>query len=232
MNRAEVENGIQRSWKVLEDLGLAESFSVPGVLEINEEFRDLALGGAKRYSELYLTGLRQSYYNILLLDFSFLQFSWSGENAVRYAYYPNPFISGDADLLRFRKLRKLFEEGAIGLEDYYTLLDETPPEGRIPLLRYENAPDQWKELSHPCSHLHVGFHGDNRWPFRRLLTPLAFTLFVSKQYYSTEWTTFGTDDNDEFGNVFENKLVLERMNCHELGDALFTAKEARTFHLA
>ena len=88
------------------------------------------------------------------------------------------------------------------------------------------------ELRHPCSHFHLGHHSENRWAINRVLTPLAFTLLVLKQYYSEEWEVLGDNAQVEFGNIFEGELIQERTNCRAIGDDLFTANEGRSFHLA
>lgn len=231
MNRGDIENGIQRAWKTLEALGIAETFSTPGPLEPDATFVEMALSGDVKYSKLYMYGLHASQYNMMFSDYSFLQFGLNGEDEVRYAYYPNPFIAAASDLNDFRRLRKLVEADVITAEDYNSLISDKPAEGRVPLLRYENAPGQWKAFRHPCSHFHIGHHADNRWAANRVLTPNAFTLLVCKQYYSEEWFAFGDDDAADYGNHFEKKLVDERQNCRVIGDDLFTKDEARSFHL-
>lgn len=128
-----------------------------------------------------MAGLSLSHYNILLTDYSYFQFSWDRENYVRYAYYPNPFISGkDNELESFRRLQELVESGLLQHEEYLTILSERSAMSGIPMLRYENAPDQRKKFAHPCSHFHIGFHSENRWPVRRILTPYAFHYWYSK----------------------------------------------------
>lgn len=232
MNRSDVENGIQRSWATLGELSLAESFSSGAPIVADGNFVTLALSDDTKYTKLYMYGLSASQYNILLSDYSYLQFGWSDGDNVRYAYYPNPFVGGVSDTKEFRRLRKLLEEGLITADEHSSLLRERQIESRIPLLRYENAPGQWRELRHPCSHFHIGHHAENRWAANRVLTPLAFTLLVCKQYYSEEWFAFGDDESIDFGNRFEAALVQERQHCRSIGDDYFTANEARSFHFA
>lgn len=230
MNRHDVENGIHRSWSFLEALALAESFSNPGILPINEEFRDISLDISTKYTSLYLTGLRLSHYNVLLSDHSFLQFGGEDGSNLRYAYYPNPFASPGEGIAKFKKIRELFDADLITLEQYHALLNDAQPELRVPLMRYENAPSQWRALKHPCSHFHIGHHSDNRWALKRILTPLAFTMIIAKQYYPDEWTLADGIDENNFENSLEGKLIAERQNCQIIGDDLFTDPEERSFH--
>jgi hypothetical protein len=135
-------------------------------------------------------------------------------------------------VIDFRRRRKLVEQGAITYEDYLSLLRDADAELRVPLIRYENAPSQYKGLKHPCSHLHIGHHGDNRWPVNRVLTPLAFTLWILKQYYGSEWQTFGDNEQDEFGNIFESRLITEKMECRPVMPPHFSEAEGRSFFIA
>ena len=191
MDRRQVQNGIFRAWKAIEKLELGETFSSGAPLPVTEEFRNLILNDEISYVTLYLGGLNQSHYNFLLSDYSYFQFSWSLKDCVRYAYYPNPFATGKTNIANFRQLRERVESGEIPFEEYLETLKGNQPEAWIPLIRYENAPSQHKELQHPCSHFHIGHHSDNRWAVNRLLTPLAFTLLILKHYYSSAWREHG-----------------------------------------
>jgi hypothetical protein len=113
--------------------------------------------------------------------------------------------------------------------EYLSMLRDARLDPRVPLLRYEHAPDQYKGLHHPCSHFHIGHHADNRWALNRLLTPLAFTLLILKLYYGSVWRDLGLDEADKCGNSFETALIEEKTNCRPIRDALFSALEARSF---
>lgn len=173
MNRRDVENSIHRSWTFLEKLDLAASFSCPGVLPVNEDFRDLALAAETKYTTLYMHGLQNSHYNILLADYSYFQFSWDKDEDVRYAYYSNPFIATGHSVDKFKRLNELLSAQMITIEEYHSLLNDVQPEIRVPLIRYENSPAQYVALKHPCSHLHIGFHSENRWAVRRIISAIA-----------------------------------------------------------
>ena len=162
----------------------------------------------------------------MLTDYSYFQFSWSVPDSVRYAYYPNPFEGSVAD---FKRQRELVESGLITQDEYLSILRDARLDPRVPLLRYEHAPDQYRGLHHPCSHFHIGHHADNRWALNRFLTPFAFTLLILKHYYGAVWRDLGRDEADECGNSFESKLIEEKTNCRPISDALFSAIEARSF---
>jgi hypothetical protein len=227
MDRLDVHRGITRSWHIVESLQLGESFANPWPLGVNEEFRDLVLSDEVSYPEVYLKGLGLSYFNFLLTDYSYFQFSWSETDRVRYAYYPNPFLGNSEPALEeFRELQEAVGSGTISFEEYLSLLRDKPADPRVPLFRYENSPDEYIELRHPCSHFHIGHHSDNRWALNKLLTPLAFTLIILKHYYDASWYGHGHDADNEFLNRCEDQLVREKSYCAPVA---FSAKEARTF---
>lgn len=228
MNSKSVQSGIRRAWDILSKTGLSETFSDPAPLDVSAEFRKLVLSDCD-YVTVYLAGLRLSHYNFLLTDYAYFQFSVSHDDHVRYAYYPNPFAHNIAD---FKRRQELVEAGMVTQEEFLGMLADTRADYRIPIIRYENAPDQHKGLPHPCSHFHIGHHSDNRWPIRRLLTPLAFVLLIIKQYYGELWRDFGDDESNSFGNKFEADLVRERSSCRVIEAEYFTAVEERSFHFS
>jgi hypothetical protein len=229
MNRKDVQNGIIRSWNVVNELGLGETISTPAPLGINEEFRDQLLASQSSYVDIYRTGLRLSHYNFLLSDYSFFQFSWAYQDHVRYCYYPNPFIATEESAAELNESRDMLAAGLINMDDYLDLLGDAESTVGVPPIRYENSPTQHDGLFHPCSHFHLGHHEDNRWAINRIITPFAFTLLILKHYYGPRWREFGADDRDEFRNKFESELIREKMNCRLIGNDLFLPDEAKSF---
>jgi len=226
MDKPKIQKGIFRSWEAVNDLGMGETFATPAPLGVVDEFRKLILSDDADYIAVYLTGLRLSHYNFLLTDYSYFQFSYSNIDCVRYAFYPNPFAHNLAD---FKRWQELVEAGYLTQEEYLGMLRDARADFRVPIIRYENAPEQHKGLRHPCSHFHIGHHSDNRWAINRVLTPLAFVLLVIKQYYGSVWREAGDDETDAFGNILEASLVRERANCRLIDEALFTKAEERSF---
>jgi hypothetical protein len=226
MDRRDIQNGIFRSWQFVESMDLGETFASGAPLEVRPEFRDLVLRSETDYVTIYLAGMNWSFYNFVLFDFSFFQFSWSSDQSVRYAYYPNPFSSKVEDL---KRRKELVEAGMITEEENLVILREEGIDPRTPLIRYEYAPEQYKELLHPCSHFHIGHHDDNRWALNRILSPLAFTLLILKHYYGPTWKESGTDESDPNGNKYETGLIEAKVECRLIGDDRFSAIEARSF---
>ena len=230
MNREDVRSGIYQVWRVAQDLGVAEIYSNPSPLPVNAEFRDLILSNSSNYIDVYNKGLGLSHYNILLSDYAFFQFSIEGDNNVRYAFYPNPYSSNSNEYNNwFRSRHEMVEAGFLTHEEFLSLLSDKTGVGNVPLLRYENAPAQRKKLHHPCSHFHIGFHSENRWPVRRVLTPTAFALLVFKFYYGTHWRTVGDDEHVNIENSFDRTLISEKTRCYLVSDELFDPEEERAF---
>ena len=138
MDRRKVQIGIRASWNAAVELALGETFSVAAPLPVSEEFRDLLLSADVQYNRLYLAGLELRHYNILLRDFSFLQYSVGTENSLRFAYYPNPFM--DTVTTELDRLRELLEADLISEEEFLALVDEHRSDNRAAPIRYESAP--------------------------------------------------------------------------------------------
>ena len=233
MDRNNFEASIGKAWSKAERLNLTETFSNGGSLVVDEEFRNLILRTDSKYEDVFLFGLTRSHYNFLLADHSFFQFTWNAINDVRYAFYPNPYVgAGTQKLVRYKKTSELLAAEFISYEDFLRLLDDERGQGRVPVLRYENAPGQYKALVHPCSHLHIGMHGEDRWAVRRLLSPLAFTMIVLRNYYGAEWGALGGQNPATGMNVLDEELIQERQRCALLDEEFFTPLEGSAFHIA
>lgn len=230
MTEEDVIHGIRKCWSYSQALHIDQLFTNPAPLEPSEEFRDAALSPTAAYEEVYLTGLAGGEYNILLADYAFLQFGRSADDAVRYAYYPNPFLGASREAVaELADLRSYVDEELMSYEEFLQRVAELRFSQHPPLIRYENSEEQYVELTHPCSHLHIGHHANNRWPLRRMLTPHAFALMVFKYYYLDFWTeadhiTFGDQEFD-----LDELLVRAKQDCRVLPDHLFTDRAARQF---
>jgi hypothetical protein len=231
MNSEDVRSGIAKSWEFLDSLELGEAFVTPTPLTVIQEFRKVALNVKSLYTDVYESGLALSHYNILLFDLAFFQFGWSGENEVRYAYYPNPFISGNKEAqVKLQNWREAQSADILSEEDVSALIASLTTSGTVPLIRYENSPSQYRSLRHPCSHMHIGLHSENRWPLARVLTPLAFSMWIVKQYYTDSWSVYD-DETHPIGNRLEQDLIDEQAKCRILGEELFGPSEVRSLHI-
>lgn len=209
---------------------VGEYFTNPASLAPSESFRAAAFDETVRYEQLFLTGLENSDYNFILRDFSFFQFGISKDDHVRYAYYPNPFLGASSEAIsKISELRLYIEEGLISVEEYLHRISEVRNGRHPPLVRYENAPDQYVPSKHPCSHFHLGHHDENRWAVQRMLTPSAFGLIILKHFYGDVWNArshfriFGAEWS------LDELLIKEKVHCRILDDALFNETEKQLF---
>jgi hypothetical protein len=231
MRRNEIENGIARSWALVDRLGMGHTFSNGGSLGIDEGVRNLLLQDDIGYVELYLEILTRSHYNFMLFDYSCLQYSYLKEGHYRYAFFPNPFAAqSDAERAKFQHRVELLESGTIEHEEFLNMIRDEPVRMNVPPIRYDSAPEQYIAHSHPASHLHIGHLAQGRWGLDRVISPLAFTMMLLKFFYAKEWANLATDEAD-LGNPLEGELVSEKANCRIIGEALFSATERRTFYI-
>lgn len=233
MNRPQFQTSVCNAWDKVMHIEYGETFSNGGSLDVDEESRDLVLNDETKYEDIFLFGLKKSHYNFLLSDHSYFQFTWNAEDDVRYAFYPNPYIGASAQhLIKYKGRQELFAAELVSYEDYLQLISDSRGQGRIPVLRYENAPSQYKALIHPCSHFHIGLHGEDRWAVRRLLSPLAFTMIVLRNYYSLNWQKHGEQNIETGLNVLDEQFIAERQQCRILEDFYFSDAETRAFYIA
>ncbi|MGP0060447.1 MAG: DUF2290 domain-containing protein [Beijerinckiaceae bacterium] len=231
VTEANVVQGIRRAWQYASAVGIDQVFSDPRSLKASDEFKEIALSTAATYEEVYLYGLSGGQYNILLADYAYLQFGGNDENSLRYAYYPNPFLGASQSAVsELTTLRSFVDEGIIDMDEFLHSVSEIRHTQHPPLVRYENAADQYKEdLTHPCSHFHLGHHLENRWPVRRVLTPGAFALIIFKYFYPEYWTKGGTVPGGNGKITLDEALIAAKRDCRILPDHLFSEKAGQQF---
>lgn len=228
MTPADVRSGVRSAWAFLQRIELDEALSSFVPLGVNERFRDTALDPDKRYEEVYLTGLENSHYNFVLRDYSYFQFSCDVRDEYRFAYLPNPFLSPTA-AGELGDLQDYVREGAMTLDEYLHRISELRGGQYPPPIRYENSPRQYKEYVHPQSHLHIGHHGENRWPLNRELTVTAFTTMIAKHFYGRAWGADKHIDQLSGLNSLEATFAAEKALCRLVSVARFSADQRAQF---
>lgn len=194
-------------------------------------FRSLALNSETSYRTVFLEGLSGRNYNFLLMDFSFLQFTFFDVEHYRNAFYPNPFgRNGRSSVAEYEQA---LSTGEVSFEEYTQLLADEPIENAVPVLRFEMHRAGYVPLIHPTAHLHIGMHAENRWPVARELTPRLFTFFVVKHFYGSDWASAGyvPETAGGFSNTFDETYVNEKQNCRLLGYDMFHQHEHGQLHL-
>lgn len=232
MNKPELMAQIRKIWEYARGLQIDGVFSGPAPLEASDNFKRAAGDPSASYEELYLLGLRESQYNILLRDYSFFQFGMSGESDVRFAYYPNPFFGASSEAVaELTEMQEYVSEGIIDVDEFLHRASEIRKSQHPPLVRYDFALGQYVEATHPCSHLHLGFHPDSRWPVRRFLTAKAFALLIFRLFYLEFWTRAGPLREGATEVTFDQALDSAKLESRLLYDNEFSEAETRRFHL-
>ena len=232
MNRADLVPHIRKSWMYAKALGIDELFVGPTALDASDSFKALAIEPGASYEELYLAGLREVQYNVLLKDFSFFQFGTGSVDGVRFAYYPNPFLGAAPDAVaELKEMQEYVAEGVIDVDEFLHRASEIRRPQHPPLVRYEYSKHQYVEATHPCSHMHLGFHGENRWPVRRYLTAHAFALLIFRLFYQDFWIRAGLIKSGDREMTMDEILHETREECRTLYADEFSDVEARRFHL-
>lgn len=75
-------------------------------------------------------------------------------------------------------------------------------------IRLDQHPAQYKAISHPAHHLHIGYENDSRIPVKRALTPLAFTSFVISTFYPKHWEKLHLDGHIDADSICNLKTNL------------------------
>jgi hypothetical protein len=214
-----------------EEMDLLQTTSSMQSLAVDPEFSRIALAPESTYQEIYLSALSRSAYNINLNDFSMFQFSWANKESWRLAYLPNPWISGvQGALQKVETWEALQSLGRFDEAEVATLISELPYYGSIPSIRFEYAAAQYRELSHPAGHMHIGRHAENRWPLARTLNPLTFSMFIAKMYYSDEWAMKSSFYQHAGPNCIDMRFIKELSHSPLVRD--FSANEKNSLHLS
>lgn len=233
MNEGDLARSLKRAWQFVKAVGVDELFTDPSAITVSDSFKKVALDPTSTYEALYLEGLSGGQYNILLADYSFFQFGGTSDETLRYAYYPNPFLGASRQAIsELAELRTYVDEGVLDMDEFLHRVSELRFTQHPPLVRYENAPSQYVELVHPCSHLHIGHHSGNRWPVRRVLTPAAFTLLLLKLFYADFWQEGERIPSGDDSLSLDDVLANSKQDCQLLPDDLFSPAADRQFFLA
>lgn len=232
MTKDDLVPQIRKSWAYAKALKVDELFSGPTALDPSDTFKALAVSADVSYEELYLAGLRESQYNILLKDFSFFQFGIGSIDGVRFAYYPNPFLGAAPNAVaELQEMQEYVAEGIIDIDELLHQISEIRRPQHPPLVRYDYSKQQYVEATHPCSHIHLGFHRENRWPVRRYLTAHAFALLIFRHFYLEFWVGAESITSRDGELTMDGALREARTECRMLYEEEFSNAESQRFYL-
>jgi hypothetical protein len=153
----------------------------------------------KNYVDIYQTAIDKYDYNVLLADYSVLQFDFRLDRprlSIRYAYLESPYDFSTYE--EYLQEAGLFyaQAGEILREQYEEDLSQSPLRPSFTPIRYEYDEDEYIERVHPASHMHIGHCNEVRLPIGRFVTPKLFLLFVLRHIYHVKWKKL-VDDGTE-----------------------------------
>jgi hypothetical protein len=235
---SEFNASIRRARVALSELKLLEGSVYEISLPKSEDFNKTCLT-SRSYVEIYEKGLSLSHYNIVLTDLAFFQFSHKTPMEFAFAFYPNPRVTGSLDALSdYQDLLKQRNLEEINEEEFSQLAASMPAEIYVPRVRYEYSEKQFRKVTHPGAHFHIGMSGEDRWSSARKLSPTSFLYLMVKLYYPNYWwprSRFsGSQDlwNDgaTIDNCWDEKLSKSLEN--DGVSHFFNDEEKRSFHFA
>lgn len=180
------------------------------------------------YKDIYKIARDNSDYNLLVKsDGSIFQFGYAENERnqicdLRYAYYESPIeqISYE-DFLELYEL-EIHDCGYEFIEEYNQFISESELKKSVTPIRYDYSVEQYVELIHPISHLHIGQLNEIRIPTSFILTPLNFVAFVVRHIYWHKWR-FQVED-EEIRELYLNShtsrtlIDLSRFSLEEKQD--------------
>ncbi len=230
MERSEFNRSIRSTWSLLnEDIAIGRTVSSLHSLAPSADFNEIALDGTAPYQDIYIRAVSISYYNLMLFDFSVFQFSWSSALSWRLAYLPNPWITGVSGASNLISEWEALEAlGDMDQEAVAGLISELPFQLSVPPIRFEYAVEQYRELSHPAAHFHIGRHTENRWPVSKALSPVTFALMIAKMYYNDYWSPCSSFQTGNEEGCLDNHFIQKLSDNRRVHD--FSLAERRSLH--
>lgn len=203
---------------ILYQAGLSES------LDASKQFKRSARL-SKRYRELYDVAVSMQDFNLMLHDKSFFQFTEEKEGEeIRLAYYPYAYSSAE-----YFDAKSEYDEflnlGDLSQDEYEQYISELEFNLDIPVVRYDLSLRQYCDQYHPAGHFHIGFFAENRWPVKKILTPLAFFLKILFHYYPGKWKEFESD-----GHGLLEKYCDAVSKCKSLNKDYFSVVESKKLY--
>jgi len=95
---------------------------------------------------------------------------------------------------------------------YHSYIETTSDFKSHTPVRLDQHPNQYKPLSHPAHHLHIGYENESRIPVKRVLTPQAFTAFIISTFYPKNWEKLHTLGFINLENICRYKSSLSTIS--------------------
>lgn len=232
MNSASVMASYHDAIKILKSSNLYKDINNRRQLTLeNSKFSTefIKISKSEDYDEIFKTALRNSDYDIILIDDSFFQFSCSkgniDEGVIRYAFYENPrsYPVYEEFLI---SLGFTYEEcGDEFFVDYEQEMEEAKLKRNIMPIRYDYDHRLYDSFKHSISHIHFGHNNETRVSTSTVLNPAKFVSFVVRNVYPKVWNNAFQDD------YFRDLCLSAKRACHPVKDNFFDDIERGLLHI-
>lgn len=205
--------------EIMEIRECVELFDRADILSSSNEYVNLPLNYASQtrgllYKDYWDIYNRNFWYHIKTKDESLILFE---EDSFRFIMSPvsipshNDFIAYDlgADWNEFNDDEKKTYLTSDHFKEAYEKYVETTSDfqSHTPI-RLDQHPDQYKAITHPAHHLHIGYENESRIPVKRVLTPQAFSAFILSTFYPAAWELLHNDGFINIENIRRFKTSL------------------------
>jgi hypothetical protein len=135
------------------------------------------------YHEIWKKCFKDRLYNVCLSDQSLLIFRNDPE--VSFSFLHCPYEMPTFDSMESHELGYAYEQFI------ETLIEHKP---HLPV-RYDYSPSSYRSARHPASHIHFGEGTAVRVSSKKIMTPLAFSYFIVRQFFPEYWEIYLSNKN-------------------------------------
>lgn len=199
MERVQFAASIEKAWSLISTLNLH------GFRNYSPHFDDhpRRLFKGKPYIFVYKKSVELSSYDFQLWDRSLVQFRYEGNSPLNlsYVYYECPFkiMSKEEFIVSLNFEPQDLDEHANEVDAWYEEYLETVTDQEqkklITYIRYDYDETTYNRGVHPVSHLHIGYNTEIRIGSTKILSPIAFIMFLIRNCYPEAWKCFHSLDD-------------------------------------
>lgn len=233
MNEGKIVSSYKESVLFLKKSGLLnkENYSRVFSLDFSKFSVDfISVFQDDEYKKTYQVAMEKRDYDLLLVDDSFFQFTYT-RDTIRYAYYENPF--NYKNYLEFLETeceftaKEIKEIGEDYIQDYEQYISESELKKSVVPIRYDFDANinNYDEMVHTGSHIHLGHNNDIRIPTKMLLTPLGFCIFVMRNQYVDVYKKTLSDSR------LRNQILGEKNRFKKCDSNLFNINDESQLYL-
>jgi len=227
INTSKIKIGYSKINSLLEEFGIEYNINKTKPIKLDPKnisskfFNTIRRGNfSKGYKEC-----RNEYdYDFLLSDGDIFLFEmWQNENShvskLFYLYLESPYLINTYNEYLISNGLTYSEDGNSYFENYLLEIDDFPLKESMIKIHYDYFPDDYQELIHPASHIHIGNRDDVRIPIKSIWSPVEFVCFCLKITKYDRWKTAIKTCN------FSDIIINQKSNSIELENNKFSKKD-------